>query len=66
MIEKSVLVDNLIAKISKSADTLTENKDFKDTLFTRIPSELNCACFSASMIENFKLTRIFHEKPKRS
>lgn len=39
VIEKSVLVDNLIAKISKSADSLSDNKDFKDTMFTRIPSE---------------------------
>ncbi|KAL1464273.1 hypothetical protein WDU94_003935 [Cyamophila willieti] len=37
VIEKSVLVDNLIAKISKSADSLAENKEFKDPQFTRIP-----------------------------
>uniref|UniRef100_A0A8D8U0D0 Uncharacterized protein n=1 Tax=Cacopsylla melanoneura TaxID=428564 RepID=A0A8D8U0D0_9HEMI len=37
VIEKSVLVDNLIAKISKSADSLSENKEFKDPQFTRIP-----------------------------
>ncbi|KAI5754809.1 hypothetical protein M8J77_011690 [Diaphorina citri] len=66
VIEKSVMVDNLIAKISKSADSLAENKEFKDPLFTRVPKSPNLINNNQTTVNKKPKPDSFLERPKEN